>query len=37
MDTEFLRGEARKFAPWLRASGLANGALAMKNYSRAET
>jgi len=29
MDTEFLRREARKFAPWLRACGLANGALAM--------
>jgi serine/threonine protein kinase len=29
MDTEFLRREARKFAPWLRALGLANGALAM--------
>jgi serine/threonine protein kinase len=29
MDTEFLRREARKFAPWLRAFGLANGALAM--------
>ena len=29
MDKEFLRREARKFAPWLRALGLANGALAM--------
>jgi predicted Ser/Thr protein kinase len=29
MDREFLRKEARKFAPWLRAFGLANGALAM--------
>ncbi len=29
MDIEFLRREARKFAPWLRAFGLANGALAM--------
>jgi hypothetical protein len=29
MDREFLRGEAREFAPWLRAFGLANGALAM--------
>lgn len=29
MDREFLRGEVRKFAPWLRALGLANGALAM--------
>jgi len=29
MDRDFLRGEARKFAPWLRAFGLANGALAM--------
>ena len=29
MDREFLRSEARKFAPWLRAFGLANSALAM--------
>jgi hypothetical protein len=29
MDREFLRIEARKFAPWLRATGLANGALAI--------
>src|SRR5215472_3467299 len=29
MDKEFLRMEARKFAPWLRAFGLANSALAM--------
>jgi len=29
MDREFLRSEARKFAPWLRAFGLANGALAI--------
>ena len=29
MDIEFLRMEARKFAPWLRAFALANGALAM--------
>lgn len=29
MDREFLREETRKFAPWLRAFGLANGALAM--------
>jgi hypothetical protein len=29
MDREFLREAARKFAPWLRAFGLANGALAM--------
>ena len=29
IDTEFLRREARKFAPWLRAFGLANGALAV--------
>ena len=28
MDRELLRSEARKFAPWLRAFGLANGALA---------
>jgi serine/threonine protein kinase len=28
MDREFLRGEARKFAPWLRAFGLANSTLA---------
>jgi serine/threonine protein kinase len=28
-DREFLRSEARKFAPWIRVSGLANGALAM--------
>jgi hypothetical protein len=29
MDREFLRSEARKFAPWLRAFGLADGALAI--------
>ena len=29
IDREFLRGETRKFAPWLRAFGLANSALAM--------
>jgi len=29
MDREFLRSQARKFAPWLRAFGLANGALAI--------
>lgn len=29
MDREFLRGEAGKFAPWLRAFGLANGVLAI--------
>ena len=29
MDREFLRWEARAFAPWLRAFGLANGALAI--------
>jgi hypothetical protein len=29
MDREFLRTEARKFAPWLRTFGLANGTLAM--------
>jgi serine/threonine protein kinase len=29
MDREFLRSAARKFAPWLRAFGLANGALAI--------
>jgi hypothetical protein len=29
MDREFLRGEAREFAPWLRAFGLANCALAI--------
>jgi serine/threonine protein kinase len=29
MDRELLRSEARKFAPWLRAFGLANGALAI--------
>jgi hypothetical protein len=29
MDREFLRSQARKSAPWLRAFGLANGALAM--------
>ena len=29
MDREFLRSEARKFAPWLRAFGLANAALAI--------
>ena len=29
IDREFLRGEVRKFSPWLRAFGLANGALAM--------
>ena len=29
MDTEFLLMEVRKFAPWLRAFGLANSALAM--------
>ena len=29
MDREFLRSEARKFAPWFRAFGLANGALAI--------
>jgi len=29
IDREFLRGEARKLAGWLRAFGLANGALAM--------
>ncbi len=29
MDREFLRSEVRKFAPWLRAFGLANGALAI--------
>ena len=29
IDTEFLRTEVRKFAPWLRAFGLANSALAM--------
>src|SRR5438270_6362222 len=29
IDREFLRGEARMLAPWLRAFGLANGALAM--------
>ena len=29
MDTGFLRMEARKFAPWLRAFALATGALAM--------
>ncbi len=28
IDREFLRGETRKLAPWLRAFGLANGALA---------
>ena len=29
MDREFLRSEARKFAPWLRALGLANGVMAI--------
>ena len=29
MDKEFLRRETQKFAPWLRALGLANGAMAM--------
>lgn len=29
MDTEFLLMEVRRFAPWLRAFGLANSALAM--------
>jgi hypothetical protein len=29
MDREFLRGEAGKFAPWLRALGLANSVLAI--------
>jgi len=29
MDREFLRSEARKLAPWLRALGLANGAVAI--------
>ena len=29
VDREFLRGETRKLAPWLRAFGLAGGALAM--------
>ena len=29
MDRELLRSEARKFAPWIRAFGLANGALAI--------
>jgi len=29
MDTEFLRMEVRTFAPWLRAFGLANSALAL--------
>jgi len=29
LDTEFLLMEVRKFAPWLRAFGLANSALAM--------
>jgi hypothetical protein len=29
IDREFLRREVRKLAPWLRAFGLANGALAM--------
>jgi hypothetical protein len=29
MDRELLRSEARKFAPWLRAAGLANAALAI--------
>jgi serine/threonine protein kinase len=29
MDRELLRCEARRFAPWLRAFGLANGALAI--------
>ena len=29
VDREFLRGEARKLAHWLRAFGLANGTLAM--------
>lgn len=29
MDRKFPLGEARKFAPWLRTFGLANGALAM--------
>ncbi len=29
IDTEFLRGEVRKLAPWLRALGVATGALAM--------
>jgi hypothetical protein len=29
MDTKFLLMEVRKFAPWLRAFGLANSALAM--------
>jgi len=29
LDREFLRSEARKFAPWLRAFGLADGALAI--------
>ena len=29
MDREFLRMEARKFAPWLRVFGLANSAVAM--------
>ena len=29
IDTEFLRMEVRKFAPWLRAFGLANSTLAM--------
>jgi hypothetical protein len=28
MDTEFLLMEVRQFAPWLRALGLANAALA---------
>ncbi|HUH62588.1 MAG TPA: serine/threonine-protein kinase [Terracidiphilus sp.] len=29
LDKEFLRGEARQLAPWLRAFGLATGALAL--------
>ena len=29
MDREFVRMEARKFAPWLRVFGLANSAVAM--------
>ena len=29
MDSEFLRGYTPKFAPWLRASGIANAALAV--------
>jgi hypothetical protein len=29
MDNEFLLMEVRKFAPWLRAFGLANSALAL--------